>query len=57
MDEKVARNQWNVLRNRMSIHSNTIMIKSIESRMNKVNMPMVQVVLFFIVHVESIISL
>ena len=53
----MARNQWNVVINRMGIHSNIIMIKSIESRINKGNMQMVQIVLFPTVHVANITSL
>ena len=50
----MARNKWNVLLNRIGIHSNIIISKSIESRMSEVDM--VQVVLFPIVHVTSIIK-
>ena len=56
IDEKVAGNQWNVLLIRIGIGSNTIISKSIELRMNKVNIQMAQVVLFPIVPVISIIK-
>ena len=56
IDEKVAGNQWNVLLNRIDVNLNTIISKSIESRMNEVNMQMIQVALFPIVHVISIIK-
>ena len=37
IDEKVVGNQWNVLLNRIGVDSSTIISKSLESRMNKVN--------------------
>ena len=55
-DEKMAGNQWNLFLNRIGVDSTTIISKSIESRMNEVNMQMVQVVLFPIIHVISIIK-
>ena len=48
IDEKMAGNQWNVLLNRIGIDSTTIISKSLESRMNLVNMKMLQVVLLLL---------
>ena len=50
----MAGNQWNLLLNRIGVDSTTIISKSIELRMNKINMQMVHVVLFPIIHVISI---